>query len=250
MTLRAGRSLALLAVVLMVSAPLAYLACGSSDGSSGEVSVDAADADAPLDASIDGYRPGLSDCGRAEPVDLVYDPVNCAYCNAVCGPGMECDQTRCVAALNLTDCRDGGDPAACEANDPRRCTTASGSSCDSNSYCTDKGCVPSANLDTSPECQPATHRCAETNTASNGGQTGVGGCYKLDTALNCGACGKQCAAGEGCVKGTCVAFTPSLYCTGICIPNAPCCPTGTVCCSNPSASGNQVMCYKGTVCPP
>ncbi|HUB09239.1 MAG TPA: FG-GAP-like repeat-containing protein [Myxococcales bacterium] len=208
-------------------------ACAAGEACSKGACTAAGGCPSPLTSCTSGE---LSTC-----TNLADDPANCGSCGHGCGSGVACLNSQCQACapgatLCGTTCTDTQtDPANCGG-----CASAGGHACTSEQLCKSGACVNVCAADAGQTACPegASVACVDVSTDVN----------------NCGACGKGCAAGQGCDGGTCSCPTGRSLCgsgaQAACIDTSSdpqnCGACGQVCSSDLCHAGSCLFCAAGT----
>ncbi|MFT3707031.1 MAG: hypothetical protein QM817_05115 [Archangium sp.] len=129
-------------------------------------------------------------------VSLDRDAQNCGMCGRACAPGSGCVSGQCTASCSspLRVCGSGTcvdprfDPLNCGG-----CNMPCPPQQNAQAACTPMGC-------TRGPCQPGFADC---DGMPNGCEAELG-----NDSFNCGACGRQCFAGETCALGRCCGMPP------------------------------------------
>jgi len=174
-------------------------------------------------------KPSVS-CG-----DTQSDVNNCGFCGVSCTSGQQCSGGSCMCEDSLTDCNGTCVSVISDKNHCGTCTTVC------------SGATPNCDQG---HCSAT---CSGNTTNCNGSCVNVMG----NDPLNCGGCGKACAAGMACNNGSCACPSGQTMCGSNCVDlatnNANCgmcgkaCTGGTICTA--SACGcptSQFQCPNGT----
>jgi hypothetical protein len=196
---------------------------------------------------------GSADCGSGTCTNTAYDPLNCGGCaNAadggvmgkVCGATQVCNDNQCACRPGLKNCNNicvdtAADPTACAplTSGGLMCPASLGMCSGLTPVCQAGSCAGACLLGATTK---------ETNCSN--------GCYTdaqlANSAENCGACGKQCPAGQVCAASTCEDYVvPPGGCSAC--PCAACPSTASTCCTVPATlTGGSPLnyCVNGT-CP-